>query len=234
MKGKFYGIGVGPGDPELLTLKAVRVLNEVDIICVPRARSEKGSFALSIVNSVIPEGKEILEVVMPMTKDHVKLEASWLEGARQILKRLHAGKSVAFITLGDAMLYSTYSYLLRNLSKLDPEVEITTIPGITSFAASAARTNTPLAEGNEPLVVMPVQEKGDNLEKILQSFPNAVLMKVAAKFPRILKILQENGRKATYVSRCSCPEEFIENDLSKLAGQELDYFSLLLVKKEAP
>lgn len=234
MKGKFYGIGVGPGDPELMTLKAVRIIKEVDILCVPVAKTEKESFAFTIVQEFVPEGKEILEVLMPMTKDKEKLEAHWREGARLIQEKINQGKSVAFITLGDSMIYSTYSYLLRNLKELDSEIEITTIPGISSFSASAARTNIPLAEGEEPLVILPVQKEDDKLQDVLTNYPNAVLMKVAAKFPRIVKTLEETGKKdkAIYISRCSGPEEFIETDLDKIKDQKLDYFSLMLVKKE--
>lgn len=234
MTGKFYGIGVGPGDPELITLKGARLIKEVDVICVPKAKTEKGSFALAIVEKLVPEGKQILEVVMPMTKDPVKLQEYWLEGAKEIFNLLQKGLDVAFLTLGDTMLYSTYSYLLKNLQKLDSELEIITVPGITSFAAAAARTNTPLAEGDEPLVILPVQEEGDNLKEILDSFPNAVLMKVAAKFPRIKKVLEETGRKdkAVYISRCGCPDELIETNLDNLTGEKLNYFSLILVKKE--
>lgn len=154
MKGRFFGIGVGPGDPELLTLKGHRVLREVQVICSPRSAADRESIALSIARRFAGEGCEVLELVFPMSKDGENLERCWLEAARSIIRRLEQGKDVAFVTLGDPGLYSTYAYLVEKLRLLRPGVEIETIPGVTAFLACAAARNTPLARGEEKLAVL--------------------------------------------------------------------------------
>jgi precorrin-2/cobalt-factor-2 C20-methyltransferase len=234
MKGKFYGIGVGPGDPELLTLKAYRILNEVDVICIPKSKMERDSVALNIVRPLLKEEKEIVELHMPMTKDAAVLEQEWQAGAAIIASYLQKGKNVAFITIGDAMLYSTYTYLMARVKAIDPDVEVASVPGITSFAASAAALNVPLAEGEERLAIIPSIEDPQKLPEVLSQFHNAVLMKVAPHYDEILDVLDRLGikDKAVFVSRCSTPMQQLEYDLEKLRGTKPDYLSLILVKQQ--
>lgn len=236
MKGKFYGLGVGPGDPELLTVKAHRILREADVVCVPVSKMEKESLALSIVRPYLLEGKQVMELHMPMTQDETTLEASWSGAAEQILPCLQEGKQVAFLTLGDPSLFSTYTYLMTRIKQADPEIGVETVPGITSLAAAAARINLPLAEGEERLTIVPALRDVEELRGILAESSNVVLMKVSRQFPEIVRVLEEEGRlkDAVMVTRCGQPQERIIQDLRQVAGEKVDYMSLIIIKKGVP
>lgn len=233
-QGKFYGIGVGPGAPDLLTVRAANILKSVDIVCIPRSSKENESVALKVAGSYITEKTEILEISTPMTRDATVLNSEWENGAAIIAKKLTLGKSVAFITIGDAMLFSTYTYILKKLKGLLPSVYTESVPGITSFSATAAFLNTALAEGSEKLAIIPAIEDPNDLKSILTRFPNAVLMKVAGKFDEIVQVLDELElkSKAVYVSRLGYPDQFMTYDLDSLKNTKRDYLSLILVKRE--
>lgn len=232
--GKFYGIGVGPGDPDLLTMRAVHILKSVDVVCIPRSGSENNCAALTVAGSYISPTAELQEISTPMTRDIKVLREEWHKGAAKIAECLKSGKNVAFITIGDSMLFSTYTYLLKNVVKLVPNAHIESVPGITSFSAAAAFLNTALAEGVEKLAIVPAIESLDELRSILEQFPNAVLMKVAEKYNAIVDILEEKGlkNKAVYVSRLGYDDQFVSYDLDSLRTAKRDYLSLILVKRE--
>jgi len=234
MKGEFYGIGVGPGSPDLLTIRATQVLQLVDVVCVPRSSAEKEVVALKVAGAYIPQTTEIIEISTPMTRDKTVLQAEWQRGAEKIAAYLNEGKRVAFITIGDAMLFSTYTYLLKRVQALAPDAAVESIPGVTSFAASAAHLNVALAEGNERLAIIPAVDDPAQLRPVFDHFSNAVLMKVAGKYDEILDILEEKGLqdKAVYVSKLGYPEQFVTYDLESLRGKDKDYLSLILVKRE--
>ncbi|MDS1029035.1 precorrin-2 C(20)-methyltransferase [Bacillota bacterium LX-D] len=233
MKGKFIGIGIGPGDPELLTLKAIRLIQETKIICVPKASKEKESVALKIIGSYLTEKQTIVELIMPMTKNFDELKSYWNAAAETILDYLRQGQNVVCVTLGDASLYSTYLYVQQYIATVDPEIIIETIPGITSFAAAAAQLNISLAEGNEKLAIIPAVENVADLEIVLDTFSNIILMKVSGQFEEIIATLEKRGilNQSILVSRCGQPEEKIEYDLAKMKGQKPDYLSLILIKQ---
>jgi precorrin-2/cobalt-factor-2 C20-methyltransferase len=228
MAGKFYGLGVGPGDPKLLTIKAVGILRSVSVVAVPRSRADKNSIALEIARPYLPEGVEVLELTLPMTTDPVLLETSWQGAAETILVRLIDGQDVAFLTLGDPSLYSTYQFVLQKLMGMSPELNIETVPGITSFAASAALVNQPLAIGDEPLLILPAID--DNLGFYLEEFPNVVLMKVSRDFDQIVQTIDVHDKHGVFVSRCGSEQQAVVRDLNTLVGKSVDYLSLILVK----
>ncbi|QGG46903.1 precorrin-2 C(20)-methyltransferase [Heliorestis convoluta] len=230
--GQLYGIGVGPGDPELLTRKAYRILQDVKVIFTPQGKGGREGIALSIIKELIPPSSQVISLHLPMTQNKELLEKSWQEGAAQIYEVLQE-QNCAFVTIGDCLLYSTYSYLIAALRSIDKTVQIESIPGITSFAAAASAANVALAEGTEPLLIVPALGETEKLRSYLKSFPNLVLMKGASSFEQIYKILEEEGRLSSsyYISRCGLSGEVIQKDLRLLQGQELDYLSLLLVKK---
>jgi precorrin-2/cobalt-factor-2 C20-methyltransferase len=233
MTGTFYGIGVGPGAPDLLTLRAVTILKEVAVVCVPRSSADNDSVALKVARPYIPEGAEIIEIATPMTRDKKVLEAEWQRGAATIAAHLAAGQDVAFITIGDAMLFSTYTYLLKKVRAILPDAPIESVPGITSFAAAAAHLDTSLAEGGEKLAIIPAVDEPADLRPILATFESAVLMKVAGKYEEIVDILAEAGLKdkAVYISKLGYSDQYITTDLDSLRGKKRDYLSLILVKK---
>lgn len=232
--GKLYGIGVGPGDPELLTLKAMRVLKEADVVAIPKSKEESDSIALSIVKGAVDlSKKETLELMFPMTKDKEVLTKAREEAALAICDRIKAGKSVACITLGDPMFYSTFSYLIPLVRERLSEVEIEIVPGISSVMASAAVTVTPLTEADERLAVIPATYESDKIRHILDTFDTVVLMKVNRVFEKILGLLEELDlkEKAIFIERCGGENQRVVNNLDSLKGEKLDYLSMVIVKK---
>ena len=159
MSGKFYGIGVGPGDPELITMKAVKIFKSADVVAVPESSKEKGSVALDIARPYLRDGVEMLTLTFPMIRDVAAKQRIREENAQKVLAKIQQGKTIAFLTLGDPMLYSTYIYLLENLLSLSIDIE--TIPGIYSFSAISNRLNMPLVKGDEKLAVISSLEKSD-------------------------------------------------------------------------
>ena len=231
--GVLYGVGVGPGDPELLTLKAVRILKKVDIITIPKSKEESDSIALSIVKDVVGlANKEILEFIFPMTKDKAILIKAREEAAAAIVERLKAGRDVACIALGDPMFYSTFSYLIPLVRESLPEAEIEIVPGISSFMASAAAAIMPITEADERLAVIPAAYEHERLREILKDFDTVVLMKVNRVFDKVLELLEELGLKqrAVFVERCGSENQRVVRDLDGLKGERLDYLSMVIVK----
>lgn len=236
--GKFFGIGVGPGDPELLTLKALRVLNSVPVLAVPRS-SESGdgvSRSFTIVKEAVDlSGKEVLELPFPMTMDKDALKMSRNEAAARIVERLEKGTDVAFITLGDPMLYSTFSYLMPLVLEALPSLKIESVPGVTSFAAASCAALCPLAESNERVIIIPAVYDMESLREAILSSDTVVLMKVSRHFDKVLDLLESMGLKqrAFMASRVGWPEGTLTKDLEALRGRKLDYFSTLIIRKGA-
>lgn len=226
--GVFYGVGVGPGDPKLLTLRAVEVLQRVDFVAMPKSRLERESVAWEIARTHCRPAAGLMELEMPMTSDRTVLQAAWQEGAQKVLTQLEAGFSVAFITLGDPSLYSTYSYLLEYLADKLPSDSIETVPGITAMSAAAALVNLPLAKGDEPLLVLPSAEGVmDYLD-----FPNLVLMKVSRRLSELLSALEKTKRPTVLLTRVGQAGESVQwqPQAQDIGKDKLDYLSLLLVK----
>ena len=228
--GNFYGIGIGPGDPELLTLKAVRVIKSVDYIFVPKASFKNESLALDIVKEFV-KGKEICEQVYPMTKDKSVLNNAWYNAAKEIAEKITSGSSAAYLTLGDPFTFSTYIYLLQNIHKLIPTENIETIPGITSYNAAACMANYPLIESSMRLAVVPVSKNIEELRPVLQSFDTVVLMKVAKKLDAVIELLEElnlidSSLFASYVGQ---KDSFITRNLAELKGEGKGYMSVIIV-----
>ncbi|MCD6271267.1 MAG: precorrin-2 C(20)-methyltransferase, partial [Deltaproteobacteria bacterium] len=145
--GTLYGIGVGPGDPEMITLKAVKILKKVDMIFAAASSKNQHSQAVNIAKSHIPDTAKVEMLPFPMTKDKNVAKKAWDEHARKIITLLEQGQDAAFVTLGDSMVYATYGYILQSIQRLAPHLNVVSIPGITSFQAAASRLNRPLVEG---------------------------------------------------------------------------------------
>lgn len=232
MYGTLYGLGVGPGDPSLLTLKAKAILEQVPVVAVPVSQRGEESLALQVVQQYLSPEQKVLNLFMPMSRDQAYLERSWDAAAAELRENLATGRDIAFLTLGDASLYSTYSYLVQRLQNIVPELKIVTVPGVTSFAAAAASLNLPLATGDEPLAIIPALKEPALLKEYLYLFPNLVLMKVARHYDAIVEVLQDAGlaEKAVLASRCGQPGECFNRDLAATKGQKQDYLSLIIVK----
>lgn len=232
--GTFYGVGVGPGDPELLTVKAQRVLQQVPVLCVPKSREEGESYALQIVSHLMDGSRQrLLELVFPMTKDRERLEEYWNRALEQVLTPLREGQDVAFVTEGDPSIYSTFQHIYRLLKERFPEIPTEVIPGISSINGSAAVAGVPLVDGAERLAVLPATYEGEQLMEVLRQFDTVVLLKVHRVMDRVLDALEKLDLvdRAVYVSRCGSADQEIVRDVGSLRGRELEYLSLMIVKK---
>ena len=231
MVGKFYGIGVGPGDPELITVKAVNILKNIDVIVCPEGKKDTESIALNIAKSYLSDSVQVLKLHFPMTYSEDTLNEKWKENAKIIADILHSGRNIAFLTLGDPSIYSTYMYLLPFLRQNDIEIE--TIPGITSFCASASRVNIPLASADETLCILPLRKGLDGLDEILDSFDNIVIMKPSHANKKLADKINERklNDKFVMISKCSNNEEEISYSIDRLRDQQVPYLSTVIIKK---
>lgn len=232
--GRFYGIGVGPGDPEMLTLKARRILSQAAVVFVPQAGPSEESFAYSIVKGFLDESRQkVIPLLFPMTKDESKLEKAWKTAAGQIHETIMEGKDCAFITEGDPLLYSTFIYIYEILRETFPKVVIEIIPGISSIFAAAARAKEPLALGDDCMAIIPATSEVSRILDALKSFETVVFTKIDRSFDKLLAALEEAALvdKAIWVKKCTTGEEEIVRDIRKLKGRKIDYMSLLIVRK---
>ena len=227
MKAKLYGVGIGPGDPELLTLKALRIIRESPVIALPGS-DPKETVAYKIVKGAYPEldQKELLAVDMPMTKDPEKLEKSHQAGADAVCACLDEGRQVAFLTLGDPTVYSTYLYVHKKVLHAGYEAEI--ISGITSFCAVAARLNMGLVEKAEPLHVMPASYQ---ISDALKLSGTRVLMKAGKKMGQVKEELKAVGAEAVMIENCGMPDEKIYRSADEIP-EDAGYYSLIIVKEK--
>ena len=228
LQGTLFGIGVGPGNPDLLTLQAIKRLGEVDIILAAASPRNEQSIALSIARPHLRRNVETLRLDFPMTRDKATLETAWENNARLTLEVLNSGKNAAFLTLGDPLVYSTFGYLMRTLKRLAPELCVHITPGITSFQDAAARTGTILCEGKQALHILPgiIDEK--ELHTSLGTGGNAVILKAYRNLPAIRKSLEKASREkdCVFVSRLGLDGEIIQYGLAGLDTP--NYLSLIL------
>lgn len=227
MAGKLYGIGVGPGDPELLTLKAVRLIKECDVIAVPGKKKEETTAYQIVKQAVLEiEEKECLEIDMPMTKDAEKLELSHEAAFQTVAGELEEGKNVAFLTLGDPCVYSTYIYIHQRIEKAGYETEI--VSGIPSFCAVSAKLNMGLVEKDQMLHVIP---SSYGIEEGMKLSGTRVLMKAGRKMGQVKKYLKEMNVQASMVENCGMEHEKIYHNVNEIP-EEAGYYSLIIVKEQ--
>lgn len=233
LPGKLYGIGVGPGDPELLTLKAIRVMKASDVIFTAASSKNCYSLAMEIAKPHLLESVEIIVLAFPMTCDKMVAQAAWDHNARQIIQVLEQGKTASFLTLGDPTTYSTFGYILKRLEFLMPGADIETIPGITSFQAASARLNRTLVEGEESLLITSGAYGGNQLRKCRASVRNVVMMKAYKNIQDINEALTEVGfDNRVAISKCGREGEEIFLDTNTLETRAPDYWTLILAKRE--
>lgn len=230
--GTLYGIGVGPGDPELITLKAAKILGNVDVIFAAASTKNDYSTALHIAAPHMRTDVETIMLGFPMTHDKQALASAWQANAETVAAVLDSGKNGAFLTLGDPLIYSTFGYLMRTLAVLRPEANVEIIPGITSYQASAARTRTILCESGENLLLLSGVRDMDSLRTMLQQADNSVILKTYRNFSEIKKVLGESGKngETVFVSRLGMEGETIVRNIAE-APENPHYFSHLLIPK---
>lgn len=234
MAGKLYGVGIGPGDPELLTLKAVRIIRKSQVIAVPgKVPSETIAYQILKKAEIINlEEKEVIGIYMPMTKDEKKLSDTHKQGICDLKKHLDDGKEIAFLTLGDPVIYSTYMYLHCEIEKLGYRTEI--INGIPSFCAAAARVGVTLGEKAEQIHVIPASYQ---IEEALELNGTKILMKSGREYPKVKEILKkyldhaDRKQRVIMVEDCGMTTEHIYDGIEnfpEMAG----YYTLIFIKDE--
>jgi precorrin-2/cobalt-factor-2 C20-methyltransferase len=231
MEGIFYGIGVGPGDPELLTVKAINAIKNSEIIIAPKTEKKSDSLALTIAAPYLRADVQIVYQTFLMIKDFEDSPQVIEDNVSEILSYLRAGKNVGFLTLGDPMFFSTYIYIFKLLK--NSGVKIETIAGVPAFLAIAAKIGYPLAYGNDILSIIPATAANEKISAALKSSDASVLMKVYKNYSEIVELLNaENlSEKATLVSRCGLEDEKIITDINANKKEKLNYLSTIIARK---
>ncbi len=229
--GRLYAVGVGPGDPELLTVRAVRVLREVDRVFAAGHERSGRSRALEAARPHIPPDTPVEIIGFSHTFQGVETRRVHRSLAPRIAESLSRGRSAAFLTLGDPSTYSTFSYLLEALREVLPEARVEVVPGVTSFAAAAAAARTPLAEGDEGFAVVSASRGLEPVRRALDAVENVVILKPYRNTAAVCDLLEARGlaRQTLYASRCSLPGALTRWGVDPARGQ-LEYLSLFLVK----
>jgi precorrin-2/cobalt-factor-2 C20-methyltransferase len=230
--GRFIGVGIGPGDPRLLTVKAIETLKEVDVICTPRSENKEDSIAYGIIEQYC-EGKTILDMSFSMAPVHADRTEFWMRHARHIASLCDEGKVVAFVTLGDPGLFSSFEYVVRLVQKVRPQTVVEVIPGITSISATTAALGISLAQAEGSVAIMPCSRVFDKEPEWWQSFDCVVVMKIGKRLPHLLERLD----KLALIEYASLVKRAGFSDVSILRGAalrdcatELGYLSTVVVR----
>jgi len=226
---KLYGIGVGVGDPELMTVKAVRALEESDVVILPRANTKNYSTAFEIAKRYMKDDIEKVFVDFTTVDDDKTREDDRIEYAKIVNKCVEEGKTMSFITIGDPMTFSTFVYVMELLEK---KIEVESIPGITSFASVTSRLNTPLVMGDETLKIVPVSKDTDIVNEI-ETADNIIFMKVTRNLERLKEAFRKTGNmeNVVLISNCGKDSEKIFYNLEDITRDDISYFSTILLKK---
>lgn len=231
--GTLYGLGVGPGDPELITVRAFRMIKESPVIAYPKKRKGSKSYAHRIAEVYIdPAEKEMIGLVFPMTKDQTILDREWNKAVELVWEKLAEGKDVAFLTEGDPLLYSTFIHMMKLMKQLHPEVPIKTVPGISSINGAASRLGIPLADGDDHVAIVPATSNYEEMKRIIEEHDCIIFIKVAKVIDLMVQVLKELNllNNASVVTKVTSDEEIIW-DVEELDGVELEYLTLMVVRK---
>lgn len=229
--GTLYGISVGTGDPELITIKGLRFLQQVPVIACPAGVKQKG-IAQQIISPWLKSSQQILILDFPFVRDEAVLTAAWQTAARQVWSYLERGQDVAFACEGDVSFYSTFTYLAQTIKDLYPQVKIVTVPGVCSPMAAASELGMPLTLRQQKLVVLPALYQPEELENALDWADVVVLLKVSSVYSQVWQILQQREllEQSWIVVKATTTEQQIYRNLRDRPSLQLPYFSLLIVR----
>lgn len=232
--GTLFGIGVGPGDPDLIPLKSVKILGRVDVVFAAASTKNCHSLAVNIAKPFIPATTSVNMLSFPMTRDKKVTFEAWAENSHTIIAELEQGKDVAFLTVGDPMTYSTYGYILKHIQASAPHLTINTIPGITSYQAAAARLNIPLVEGEESLLVTSGVKGGDRLRQFTCKPETVVFLKAYRNAEDIISAVKESEvfQECVGITKCGLPEEEIITDPKEFIDKPPNYWTLIIAKQK--
>jgi precorrin-2/cobalt-factor-2 C20-methyltransferase len=233
--GTLHGVGVGPGAPDLLTLRAVETLKRADVLALPRSSDYGSSMAWKIIEPIIGKisGQERLFLTFPMSKEPARLRRAWDAAFAKIGEHLERGRSVAFATEGDPSLYSTFVYLRREAPVRWPGIRVEVVPGVSSITAVPAVIGAPLADGLERIAIIPANYGVDDLVAILNTFDTTILMKIGSEMPKVVAALERTGliAKAVYVAKATMREQRIVTNLREVQTERGDCFAMVIVTR---
>jgi len=234
------GIGVGPGDPELLTVKAVKAIQDADIIMCPASKEDRPSIALSVVDSLIDKSKnqEIVKLIFPMTKDKDVLEETWKRNAKIMAETVQSGKNVVYLTVGDPFLYSTWIYMHKDLTEKYPDMSISVIPGIVSMFTFASKVGVSIAEGAEKVAIIPSCYDLSSVKEIAKNSESMIFLKDGRYFDQVIDVLKESGFPDNSIFAIGQDLGTDHEIIRKMTLGEVNddtlttkYFSILVVKR---
>ncbi len=237
---ELIAVGCGPGDPDLLTVKAVKAIKNADIIMCPTSKEGKPSIALAVVSPILDktQNQEIVNLVFPMTKDKDILESTWEKNSKILAERVLSGKNVVYLTVGDPYLYSTWIYLHRELVRKYPQIKITVIPGIVSMFTFASKVGISLAEGAEKVSVIPSCYDLSQVKEIAKNSDTMVFLKDGRYFDQVIELLKEAGFSDNSIFAIGQDLDTENEIVKKLTLGEVTkdtltskYFSILVVKR---
>jgi precorrin-2/cobalt-factor-2 C20-methyltransferase len=229
---RLYGIGIGPGDPTLISVKGNDVLCRVGRVFTPTGRASAGSRAREILTGLAIPSERLHDLVFPMLRDRSKLSEHWKRNAEEIIENMADVDEAAFVTLGDPSIYSTWIYLRERLRQMSTDVRTETIPGVTTMSAAAARLGIPLVSGDEKLALVPVPDDLRDLDLLFESFDTVVLFKIGRRLQNLLAHLDESRMLAHcyYARQVGLENEFVTPDLRELSDEERGYLSTIIVR----
>lgn len=228
-----YGVSLGPGDPGLITRRAWELLQGGASWTYPVRSAKSDSYALDIaLRAGLAAPANCTPLLFPMTHDADKLQRHWLAAAQKVLQLLDGGKDVLFLVEGDASTYSTFGHLARTVRELHPEARIETVPGVPSYHAACATLQTPLADTDETVAVIPAGYGVEAVAKLLEDFDTLVLLKVKPLLDDLISLLAKRGLLpyTVFIEKAGSPDERVVRDVASLRGEKVNYLSLLLVK----
>jgi precorrin-2/cobalt-factor-2 C20-methyltransferase len=231
--GTLYGLGVGPGDPDLLTIKAVKILKQVGVVFTASSSKNEYSLARNIAAPYLQAGVELDNLEFPMTADEAALTKAWTQNAEKVAAVLNSGRDAAFLTLGDCLTYSTYSYLLASLFEILPDAKVESVPGITSYQLAASRLNRALCLHKEALTVISGTDDDQSLASLLDASENVVIMKSYKGSDKVVKLIKEKNlsKKTAVCCNLGLADEFIVDGIDAGLPDKYSYFTLFLVNK---
>ncbi|WP_233264541.1 MULTISPECIES: precorrin-2 C(20)-methyltransferase [unclassified Flavobacterium] len=231
--GKIYGISLGPGDPDLITIKGLKTLQKSDKVYYPGSLLPNGkttSFSLPILQHHQLDEKKLVGMFLKMSDDRAQAEATYRATFQSMLEDYHNGLTIVFVSEGDSLFYSTFAYLLEHIQQHQLDVEI--IAGVPSFILATAQHQLPLAILNEKIAIIPRVKNSQELETTLNDFDTVVLIKIRSVLKDIFPFLITSGLTIMYCERLGTTQQYITTNIEDIKNREIPYFSLLIIKKK--